>query len=92
MKYNVQHNIAEHRFEVIIDNLLSEADYVVDSRGNLKVTHTGVPRQLEGQGIAAALTKSLLDYARYNSLKVIPLCPYTAAYIRKHPEYEELLP
>jgi len=91
MDYNVQHNIAESRFEVIIDNLTSVVDYTVDHNGNLKITHTGVPQQLEGRGIAAALTKAILNYARDNFIKVRPLCPYTKAYIEKHPEYSDLV-
>lgn len=91
MEYNIQHNIAEQRFEVIIDGLMSEVTYKVDPEGNLRVIHSGVPRQLEGRGIAAALTKSLLEYAKGNSLKVIPVCPYTRAYIERHPEYKELV-
>lgn len=91
MEYNIQHNIAEQRFEVVIDGLMSEVTYKADPEGNLRVIHSGVPRQLEGRGIAAALTKSLLEYAKSNSVKVIPICPYTRAYIEKHPEYKELV-
>lgn len=90
MEYNILHNEAESRFEITIDNLTALVEYRrVDNI--LIVTHTGVPQALEGRGIAAALTKVLLDYARNNDLKVRPVCPYTKAYIQRHPEYRNIV-
>lgn len=91
MEYDVRHNIEQQRFEVIIDNLISEVDYYIDDDGCMRVTHTEVPPELEGKGIAAAMTKALLEYAKENSITVIPVCPYTKAYIEKHPEYNIIL-
>lgn len=90
MEYIIIHNESESRFETEVDGLLSVVDYFRQD-STLVVTHTGVPRELEGRGIAAALTKYLLDYVRENTLKVRPVCPYTATYIARHPEYSDLL-
>ena len=54
-------------------------------------THTVVPLALEGHGIAGRLARAALDYARDRGLSVVPLCPYVADYIGKHPEYEDLV-
>lgn len=90
MEYEIIHNEDESRFETTIEGLLSVVDY--RRRGDtLLVTHSGVPRELEGRGIAAALTKSLLQYVRDNGLKVRPLCPYTVAYLARHPEYSDIV-
>ena len=90
MEYSVTHNEAESRFEAHIDGKIAEVDYI--RVGDLlKVTHTGVPKELEGQGIAANLTKTLLDYVRDNGLKVRPICPYTRAYLQRHTEYSDLV-
>ncbi|MDR2956424.1 MAG: N-acetyltransferase [Prevotella sp.] len=90
MEYNVTHNEKLSRFEAEIEGLISLVDY--RRRDNvLMVTHTEVPPQLEGRGIAAALTKALLDYAQNNELKIRPICPYTRAYIQRHPEYQDLV-
>lgn len=91
MDYIVTHNTEKKRFETIVEDLISVIDYKTDDNGDLVITHTGVPHKLEGRGIAAAITQYMLEYAKSNSLKVRPLCPYTSAYIRKHPEYEELI-
>ncbi|WP_108821426.1 GNAT family N-acetyltransferase [Dysgonomonas sp. Marseille-P4361] len=90
MEYNVVHNEEESRFETTVDGLLSVVDY--RKRDNLLlVTHTGVPTPLEGRGIASAITKALLDYVRANGLKVRPICPYTKAYVKRHPEYDDII-
>jgi predicted GNAT family acetyltransferase len=44
-----------------------------------------------GGGIASHLTTHALDYARERGLKIVPSCPFVAAYIARHPEYRDLL-
>ncbi len=83
------HNEGENRFEVWIDGNLSTLDYIQNGM-NFVITHVGVHPELRGQGIAAKITQAGLEYARMNSLKVIPLCSYAAAYIRRNPQYAEL--
>lgn len=61
------------------------------SEGSLVITHTLVPDELSGQGLAGHMTKTVLDGAREQGLKVVPICPYVAAYIRRHPEYQDLV-
>ena len=88
-EWEVVHDEARGRFEVALDGQTAEFDYY--RRGDsMVITHTGVPRAWEGRGIAAAMTRAALDYARDNDLSVTPLCSYAAAYIRRHPEYRDL--
>ena len=47
--------------------------------------------ELEGQGIAGRLVRTALDYARAQKLKVMPLCPFTAGFIHRHAEYQDLV-
>lgn len=91
MNIVITHNQDKSRFEALVEGLVSVVDYVMESDNVLSVTHTGVPKELEGRGIAAQLTKSVLQYVRDKGLKIRPLCPYTAVYIEKHPEYKDLL-
>ena len=83
------HNEAEKRFEVWIEGNLSKLDYIRDGR-NFVITHVGVYPELRGQGVAGKITQAGLEYARANSLRVIPMCSYAAAYIRRNPQYAEL--
>ena len=85
----VIHNADERRFETWIDGYLSKLDYIQDGK-NFVITHVGVSPELRGQGIAGKITQVGLEYAKENGLRVVPMCSYAAAYIRKHPEYIEL--
>jgi uncharacterized protein len=86
----VVHNEAENRFEIALGSELALLTY--RRRPECIVyNHTEVPREFEGRGIAAKLTRAGLDYARSQNLRVVPTCPYTADFIRKHSEYQDLL-
>ena len=85
----VTHNPTERRFEVWIDGYLSKLDYIQDGK-NFVITHVGVFPELRGQGIAGKITQTSLEYAKEHGLRVIPMCSYAAAYIRRNPEYAEL--
>lgn len=86
----IRDNAERHRFEVTVDGHLARADYVIDS-DVITFTHTIVPPALEGRGIASRLIRHALTEARARGLRVVPQCPFVAAYIRKHPEWADLL-
>jgi len=88
-KLEVIHNPGENRFETWIEGYLSKLDYIQDGK-NFVITHVGVHPTLRGQGVAGRIVEVSLAYARENSLRVVPMCSYAAAYIRRHPEYTEL--
>ena len=88
-KLEVIHNHNENRFETWIDGKLSKLDYIQDGK-NFVITHVGVHPALRGQGVAGRIVEVGLAYARENSLRVVPMCSYAAAFIRRHPEYAEL--
>ncbi len=85
----VKHNPAENRFEAWVDGKLSKLDYIQNGK-NFVITHVGVDPSLRGQGVAGKIVEVGLEYAKEKSLRVIPMCSYAAAYIRRHPEYAEL--
>jgi uncharacterized protein len=60
--------------------------------GEIRFLHTYVPPALEGHGVASRIARAALDDARQAGLAVVPLCPFFAAYIRRHREYEALVP
>ena len=85
------HNEAASRFEAALGDDLARVEYQ-RARGDLIVfTHTEVPPAFEGQGIGQRLARVALDYARDEGLTVMPLCPFIAAYIRRHDEYKPLV-
>lgn len=57
----------------------------------LVLHHTEVPPALQGKGLAGELVQAVLDWARAQGLHVRPTCSYVAAYMRRHPETQDLL-
>lgn len=86
----IRDNAERHRFEVVEDGHLARANYVING-DVITFTHTIVPPALEGRGIASRLIRHGLSEARDRGLRVVPQCPFVAAYIRKHPEWADLL-
>ena len=90
MSNNVRDNTEHHRFELDADGHVAFSNYKRDG-STLTIMHTEVPKELNGRGVGSALARGLLDIARAQKLKVVPLCPFVAGYIAKHPEYVDLL-
>lgn len=86
---HVHHNTAEHRFEANVDGHLSVAEYEFRD-GEIAFTHTFVPTELRGRGIAEKLVRTALEFARDQQLRVVPECSYVAAFIRRNREYVPL--
>ena len=86
----ITHNTEKQRFERTENGLTAVVEYR-QSENEIELTHTFVPPPLEGQGIAASLTRAALEYARAENLRVRPTCSYARAYIRCHPEYDDLV-
>jgi predicted GNAT family acetyltransferase len=87
----VRDNPDRHRFEIDLgDGSVAIAEYTLPA-GKIMFTHTEVPEAHEGKGIGSALIRHALDAARERGLKVIPICPFFAAYMQKHAEVQDLL-
>ena len=87
----VTNNTAENRFELEKDGHLAILDYIRAGEHRIAYVHTEVPRAVEGQGLGTQLIEAALDFARENNLKVIPSCPFVAAYFQEHKEVRDLL-
>ncbi|WP_084274349.1 GNAT family N-acetyltransferase [Crocinitomix catalasitica] len=55
------------------------------------ITHTEVPKELGGQGIASALINADRHEIERNKLKLISRCPFVTRYLEKHPEWDKIL-
>ena len=86
----VIHNPNQNRFEATVEGYPSRLDYIQDGK-NFVITHVGVHPELRGQGLAGHIVEAGLAYASEHELRVIPMCSYAASYIRRHPEYRELM-
>ena len=80
------------RFEILVDGAV--AGFATYRRKDDRITfvHTEVDDAYEGQGLGSVLVRHMLDASRDAGLAVLPSCPFTAAWIKRHPEYVELVP
>jgi predicted GNAT family acetyltransferase len=86
----IRNNEVESRFEYEADGKLAFVEYKMAPHRIIFI-RTEVPQELSGRGIAQELAKTSLDHARQNKLHVVALCSYIAAYIKRHPEYSDLI-
>lgn len=90
MENKLVNNESEHQYEFHVGALLPKIEYI-RSGNKIYLTHTEVPGELEGQGIASDLVKKVLTDIQQKELKVVPLCPFVDKYIKRHPEWEFLI-
>jgi predicted GNAT family acetyltransferase len=87
----VADNPAQSRFELLVDGeLVGRADYR-PAGDSVIVAHSEIDERREGQGLGSELVRGTLDQIRASGKTVIPTCEFTAAYIRRHPEYVDLV-
>jgi predicted GNAT family acetyltransferase len=86
----VSNNSAQHRFEASIEGNTAFLDYRLMPNA-LTLIHTEVPAAMRAHGVASRLARAALEFARRERLRVIPLCSFVVAYIRRHPEYADLV-
>jgi predicted GNAT family acetyltransferase len=76
-----------HGHFYILDGEEQVSEMVISIGGDmLTVYHTEVLPKAEGKGLAKQLLAAMVDHARKNGLKVIPLCPYVHAQFKRHPD------
>ncbi|WP_296596947.1 GNAT family N-acetyltransferase [Phenylobacterium sp.] len=86
----VTNNTAASRFEVKLDGDTAFAEYRLKP-GHIILPHTVVPDAFAGKGVAGALAVAAFGYARQNGLLVIPTCPFMSAWVKKHPEQQDIV-
>jgi uncharacterized protein len=79
------------RFEIRIGG--EQAGFADYSRmgGRLVFRHTEIDDAYEGRGLGSKLAQGALDAARAGGHPVVPLCPFIASYIERHPDYQDLV-
>lgn len=86
----VRHNAAASRYESEIEGRLAVAEYEV-AGDRLIFTHTFVPPELRGRGVAEQLVRTALQEARRTGRRVVAECPYVARFLRRNPEFQALV-
>jgi len=87
----VVNNTAFNRFELEKNGELAVLEYSIPKEDVLLLSHTEVPESMSGQGVGSALAKQSLEMIKSAGWKMIPVCPFIISYIKRHPEYQELV-
>jgi len=82
--------VTNGRFELERDGQVAYLEYNLTGK-LLQLIHTEVPEALRGKGVASTLAESAFQWAREHGVKVDVICPYVAAYLKRHPEYSDLV-
>ena len=89
--YELIDNEERRQYEFHVDKYIPRIEYIKSLNGEIHLTHTEVPSALSGRGIGSMLVKKTLEDIDKQQLRVVPLCPFVAAYIHKHPEWKRIL-
>ncbi len=90
---NMKFIYEERKLRLIDKENNEDIGYISFDRKNdtVIIISTVVYEKYQGKGMASALIKEILTYAKNNNLKIKPLCSFVVHYIEKHPEYKELV-
>lgn len=88
--YELTDNVSENRYEFHIDGAIPVIEYRKKDN-KIFLVHTEVPESLSGRGIAPKLVEAVLKDIESKHLTLVPLCPYVASYLKRHPEWNRLV-
>lgn len=89
----IQDNPAQRRYEVIDDDGVTVAGFAAyrNREASRIFTHTEVGEAYAGQGIASDLARFAVEDVRDTGLRLVPLCPYIARWLTRHPEFGDFV-
>lgn len=90
MNYNFVDNTEDKQYELHTDGWFARIEYT-KTQNAIYLLHTEVPLHLEGKGIGSAIVKEALEDIKQRGIKLVVTCPFVAGYIKRHPEWRELL-
>ena len=86
----IKDNTEKKQFELEAEGHTARIEYIIMAN-KIFLTHTEVPAEMEGKGIGSKIVKLAFEEIEKRKLKLIPLCPFVAKYLTKHPEWKRIL-
>ncbi len=87
-EYKPVHNEKLLRFEIHEGKSVAFLEYKYYKK-DIAFTHTEVPENMEGRGVASALAAYAFEFAKSENKLVMIYCPFIGAYLKRHPELRE---
>jgi predicted GNAT family acetyltransferase len=87
-----QDDTGRNRYQLLLgDDEIGFIEYDLVGDASILIKHAEVQASHEGKGYASQLVRHALDHVRSQRKTVIPICPYTLGWVRKHPDYHDLV-
>jgi hypothetical protein len=90
MELNLVDVASKKRYEAAVDDTTAYIEYI-KAKDKIYLTHTEVPKSMEGKGIGSTLVLKVLEDIERQNLTLVPLCPFVALYLKRHPEWKKLV-
>ena len=87
--YTLIDNQEKNQYEFHIEGHIAKIEYKLKGE-RIYLIHTEVPKAIGGRGIGSMLVKRVLEDIQDRGLNLVPLCPFVAAYLKEHPEWNLL--
>ncbi|MFG1807897.1 GNAT family N-acetyltransferase [Streptomyces sp. NPDC049040] len=79
-----------HRYEILVDGRLAGFTEYRDRDMQRVFFHTETDEAFTGQGLASVLVRQALNDVRRSGMRIVPVCPYVAKFLRKHDEFADI--
>jgi len=89
--YELIDNEVYNQYEFHVGNQVAKIEYIKANNNEIYLVHTEMPSSLEGKGIGSMLAEKVLADIESKNLRLVPLCPFIAGYIQKHPEWRRIV-
>ncbi|MGZ9108360.1 MAG: GNAT family N-acetyltransferase [Micavibrio sp.] len=90
MTHNIVDNRDKGRYELMIGGQIVFANYRIEG-DTLFINYVESPEALRGTGAAGKLMEGIMAIAEKQKLQIVPICGYAGSWIRRHPQYQDLL-
>lgn len=92
MTFDIRREVGDTKGRYVLkkDAATAELTYSILSPRTIIADHTEVPVSLRGSGAGLALVVRLVEDARAEGVKIVPLCPFVNAMRRKHPDWADV--
>jgi predicted GNAT family acetyltransferase len=89
--FRVVDNEERSRYELRVDDSVVGCIPYAAIGESIVLIHTDIEPGHEGRGFGSRLVSGALDDIRARGLTVVPVCPFVRSYLRRHPEYQDLV-
>jgi predicted GNAT family acetyltransferase len=79
----VSDNVGQRRFELKVDGHVAYLEYE-RTPNTLTLIHTEVPAEIRGRHVGDRLVEAVLAIGRSEGRRIIAVCPFARAYLRRH--------